>query len=158
MMYSPHTKTGMKNSKIKKILSSFILLAYFTTQTIAIGGMVLCEGSDGHSAIEFANGGDCAELPFSESNGHKHSDDSGQSVIQCELSHCGDCEDIPLSFVAGNERLQKSITLLNPSAQRAPPPFFAIHNQQSQFVAVSLPRRTPFNNFPSLLRTTVLLI
>ena len=158
MMYSPYTKANMKTSKIKLCLSSSVLLAYFITQTIAFGGMVLCQGNDGHAAIEFANGGECAELPLWNSDDHKHSNISGHDTIQSELSHCGDCVDIPLSFDSSNERLQKSITPLKSSAQRAPPPLFAVHNPQSQFVVARLQRRTPFNNIPSFLRTTVLLI
>ena len=148
----------MKNSIIKKVLSSFVLLVYFFTQTIAIGGVVLCQSDAGHTAIEFAHGGECAESPFGNFDDHDHADISDHSVIQCELSHCGDCVDIPLSFDSSNERLQKSITLLKPFAQRAPPPFLAVHYQQESFVAVSLPRISAFNTFPSFLRTTVLLI
>lgn len=148
----------MKNSKLKKSLSFLILLVYLTTLPIAFGGVVLCQGSDGHVRIEFANGGHCAELPLENSDGHNHSSNSESSVIQCELSQCGDCEDIPLALVASNEGLPKSITLLKLSPQLLPPPFFAIYNQQKPFLTASLSRMVPFNNFPSILRTTVLLI
>lgn len=148
----------MKKSKLRKTISHFFLLVYFTIQAIAFDGLVLCQGNDGHVAIEFANGGHCTDLPVENPESHKHSSSSEHSVIQCELNHCGDCEDIPLTFVSAKEGLHKSITPLKPSVKQAVPPFFAIYNQQKQFATAPLQRLSPFNSFPSILRTTVLLI
>lgn len=149
----------MKKSNLKMTVRFFIFLLYFTTQTIAFGGVVLCQGSDGHIHIEFANGGHCTELPLGDSDGHKHSHSSEHSILPCELSPCGDCEDIPLVFLSNNEALKKSTTPGKASAQRTFPPFFANHNKQKPFAPALLPRISPDNNFPCILqKTTVLLI
>ena len=148
----------MKKSKFKKILSFLVLAGYLATQTIAFGGIVLCQGSDGHVAIEFADGGHCSESPIKHPDPHTHFGNSDQSILQCELSHCGDCEDIPLAFVSNYEGLPKSLTPLKSSIKQAPPPFFAISDRHRQFDTGLLPQMSIFNTFPSILRNTVLLI
>ena len=153
----------MKNSKLPKTISSFVLLVYFITQAIAFDGVVLCKSSYGLTvAIEFANEGCCAEeSTLRNSDSHKHSNKAEHSITQRQsryCDNCSDCEEFLLVFLSSNQSFKKSITPLRPSAQRTPPPFFIVDNQPMQFASTSPPPQLPFNNFPSFLRTTILLI
>ena len=153
----PRIEAQMKNSKLKNTINSFLLLTYFTTLAVTFGNVVLCQGNDGHVAIEFANGGHCTELPNEISDSHEHSRSADQSLIACELSHCGDCEDMPLVF-SSNDGFRKSITLSKFSAQRPSTCWFTIYSQQKSLTTASLPRTSLFSNFPFILSNIILLI
>ena len=148
----------MKNSKFKKTISFLVLVVYFFTLPIAFGGIVLCQGHDGHVAIEFVTGGHCNDFPLGKSDNHEHFNSSEHSETHCELGHCGDCEDIPLAFVSSTQAIQKSIAPLKHSAPGKPPAFLALHIQQKQSAAGFLARNSPLNNYPYFLYTIILLI
>ena len=158
-------KAPMKNSKLHQSISIFVLLAYSATQAIAFDGLVVCQSDDGYTAaIEIVNEGCCAqeESTLGYADNHKHHPDNAQySIAKCQSSYCddcGDCEDVVLVFFSGTEGLQKLIVPPKPSAQRTLPPFFTILNHQMQFSSTSPPPQLFSNNFPSFLRTTVLLV
>ena len=144
----------MKNSKLHKSISIFVLLVYSLTQAIAFDGLVLCQGENGYTAaIEFVNDGCCAgeESTLGHSDSHKNHADSAQySIANCQSSYCddcGDCEDVVLVFVSGTEGLQKPIVPPKPSKQRTLPSFLTILNQDVQFSSMSLPPQLFSNNF-----------
>ena len=155
----------MKISKLHKSISIFVLLVYSLTQAIAFDGLVLCQGEDGYiAAIEFIDDGCCAgeESTPEHSDSHKNPCDNPQySITKSQSSYCGDCEDcedVVLVFVSGTEGLKKLIVPSKPSAQRTLPPFLDILNQKVPFSSSLPPPQFFSNNFPSFLRTTVLLV
>ena len=155
----------MKNLKIQKILSSFVLFVYFIAQAFAFDGLVLCQGADGYTAaIEIVNEGCCSgeeSTPENSDNHKNHSDNAQYSIAKSQSSYCGDCGDcdvVVLVLVSDTKSLQKFIVPPKPSAHRTLPYFLTIRNPQVQFSSVSPPPQLFSVNFPSFLRTTVLLV
>ena len=96
---------------MKKAISA-ILCGFYLAVSVGTGSaLVLCLGDDGHIAIEYSNGGSCAD------SSHEISE-----AENCELSsssphcHCGPCVDIPLNFELLESR-PSSLESLTPNTE-----------------------------------------
>ena len=77
-----------------KTIVPFVALAYLLAATGPVGGAVLCIGTDGHVAIEYATGGGCTSSVCEKTE--RPSTDPAIRPTVPPNSHCSSCIDIPL--------------------------------------------------------------
>ena len=132
-------------------LTGLLLLAYCGLALLGPQGLVLCQGQDGHVAVEAAPlGAYCGDFSFSPI--------SERPAIDAALhvDHCGFCRDTALALDV--VRVEPKRNLVDPVSWPMPAVMPSLRNKADLCSKVSLMTRDHLAIFPSFLRSTVLLI
>ena len=130
-------------------LTGLLLLAYCGLALLGPQGLVLCQGQDGHIAVEAA--------PLGVYCGVSSASQVGESSINeaLHVDHCGFCRDTALALDV--VRVEPKRNLDDPVAWPILAAMPTLRNKADLRFKVS-PTRGISAVFPSLLRSTILLI
>ena len=87
----------MEIKKLKCTVACFGLLIYLLSISLAIDGVVLCLGQDGHIQLEGAASDLTCRVSLPVPNANPVLSDSDGVLDQCQ---CGPCDDIPLTLTS----------------------------------------------------------
>jgi len=142
----------------KKFIPLFIIL-YLIIGQLPLQGTVLCYGSDGHLAIENANGNKRCGQPLEINNSKSDIGSLNKIGNQYVTRHCGPCVDILISENNSEKKVVSSNNLLSQITMHA----FAAYVispilPEENFNHTGLIQKSPeINSILDSLQTTILI-
>ena len=138
---------------MKQTLTILLVCIYALRPCAGPGGIVVCQGDDGHVELELAQNGQCGSESHSESEPIAHDSDHNDHYLcldtleDDEADHCGSCTDTPFGLIdayASRDPINLKLMAWHPTS----PVIQVVFAHQSQTNPIALPHGPPRSMSP----------